>query len=630
MKMELILKDVRYMPSISRNLISYGLLEKAGCTYEGGGFRIEFFKDGQRVITGNCRDGLYYLQGKMSISEVNISKAEPDMTKLWHSRLGHMSVTNMNVLSIEKYIQVKEMDKLDFCESCVLRKSHKQSFPTAKHTTKAILDYVHSDLWGSPTTPESLGGCKYFISFIDDFSKKVWVYFLKTKDEAFERFKEWKEAVENQTGKKIKCLRTDNGLEFCNSRFDGLCRESGLRRHRTCTYTPQQNGVSERMNRTIMDKVRSMLAETGLGSEFWAEATSTAVYLINRTPNSTIGFKLPEELWSGQKPDLSHLRRFGCSAYVHTIQEKTSPRAIKGTFVGYPFGVKGYRVWIEEEGKCVTSRNVVFHEEEVFKDTMETKNAKSKEKASSVSEEDKKGKRVTFSDDLIRGPSQNSFESAETSGQGGDISDSDISEDFDPESTELPDTDSESSQDEENESGQNVQSLDEYVLARDRVRRKNVKPPSRFDDTNLLAYALIVADELEIEEPKSYKEAMECKENFFWKEAAKEEMFSLEKNGTWALVERPKNQKRVGCKWIFKLKPGIPGVEDRRFKGRVVAKGYSQKEGIDYNEIFFPVVKHVSIRILLSIVVNLDYELEQMDVKTAFLHGELEERILME
>lgn len=177
MKMELILKDVRYMPSISRNLISYGLLEKAGCkagcTYEGGGFRIEFFKDGQRVITGNCRDGLYYLQGKVSISEVNISKAEPDMTKLWHSRLGQMSVTNMNVLSIEKYIQVKEMDKLEFCESCVLRKSHKQSFPTAKHTTKAILDYVHSDLWGSPTSPESLGGCKYFISFIDDFSKKV-------------------------------------------------------------------------------------------------------------------------------------------------------------------------------------------------------------------------------------------------------------------------------------------------------------------------------------------------------------------------------------------------------------------------------------------------------------------------
>uniref|UniRef100_A0A1J3ITH4 Retrovirus-related Pol polyprotein from transposon TNT 1-94 n=1 Tax=Noccaea caerulescens TaxID=107243 RepID=A0A1J3ITH4_NOCCA len=261
-----------------------------------------------------------------------------------------------------------EIGELGFCESCVLGKSHKQSFSKAKHTTKGILEYVHSDLWGSPSTPESLGGAKYFISFIDDYSKKLWVYFLRTKDEAFNKFKEWKEAVESHTEKRIKCLRKDNGLEFCNTLFDDLCRRSGIKRHRTCTYTPQQNGVLERMNRTIMDKVRSMLAETGLGQEFWAEVTATAVYLINRTPNSTIGFQLPEERWSGQKPDLTHLRRFGCTAYVHTIQEKISPRAVKGTFLGYPFGVKGYRVWLPEEGKCTTSRNVVFREDEVYKD----------------------------------------------------------------------------------------------------------------------------------------------------------------------------------------------------------------------------------------------------------------------
>lgn len=569
----------------------------------------------------------------MSRAEVNITKAEPDMTKLWHSRLGHMSVSNMNVLIKEKYIHLKEMDKLEFCESCVLGKSHKQSFPTAKHTTNAILDYVHSDLWGSPSTPESLGGCKYFVSFIDDFSKKVWVYFLRTKDEAFEKFKDWKEAVENQTGKRIKCLRTDNGLEFCNTKFDELCRKSGLRRHRTCTYTPQQNGVSERMNRTIMDKVRSMLSETGLGQEFWAEATSTAVYLINRTPNSTIGFKLPEEVWSGRKPDLSHLRRFGCSAYVHTIQEKTSPRALKGTFVGYPFGVKGYRIWMEDEGKCVTSRNVVFHEDEVFKDVKSQGDSNTQEKDKMNLENKKKGKRVSFRSDLIQGPSSQSFEVGESSGQGGGSQESDESEDFDAEDIELDTAGSEgsvSSDEEDKSSEQRNQSLDEYVLARDRARRKNVKPPSRFEDANLVAYALLVAEELEVEEPKTYKEAMECKERKFWKGAANEEMNSLEKSGTWVLVERPKNQKLVGCKWIFKMKPGIPGVEDKRYKGRVVAKGYSQKEGVDYNEIFSPVVKHVSIRILLSLVVNLDYELEQMDVKTAFLHGELEERILME
>lgn len=252
-------------------------------------------------------------------------------------------------------------------------------------------------MWGSPSTPESLGGCKYFISFIDDFSKKVWVYFLRTKDEAFFKFKEWKEAVESYTEKKIKCLRTDNGLEYCNNQFDELCRTSGIKRHRTCTYTPQQNGVSERMNRTIMDKVRSMLAETGLGHKFWAEATSTAVYLINRTPNST----LDQEVWSGNKPNLSHLRRFGCTAYVHVTQDKTSPRAVKGVFTGYPFGVKGYRVWIPEDLKCTTSRNVVFREDKIYKHTQDHKVTESEGDSVNPEKQTKKSKKkVSFSPSL--------------------------------------------------------------------------------------------------------------------------------------------------------------------------------------------------------------------------------------
>lgn len=114
-----------------------------------------------------------------------------------------------------------------------------------------------------------------------------------------------------------------------------------------------------------------------------------------------------------------------------------------------------------------------------------------------------------------------------------------------------------------------------------------------------------------------------------WNNAANDEMDSLERNHTWDLIEKPKDQKTAGCKWIFKYKSGLHGVEDRRYKGRLVAKGFSQKKGIDYNEIFSPVVKHVTIRLMLSIVVNKDYEIEQLDVKIAFLHGNLDERILM-
>lgn len=148
------------------------------------------------------------------------------------------------------------------------------------------------------------------------------------------------------------------------------------------------------------------------------------------------------------------------------------------------------------------------------------------------------------------------------------------------------------------------------MLARDKVRRQNIRPPSRYEDANLVAYALSVADDIEKEELKSYQEGQRSRDKRLWNNASDDEMDSLRRNHTWDLIEKPKRQKTVGCKWLYKYKLGIPGVEDRRHKTRLVAKGYSQKEGIYYNEIFSPVVKHVSIRIMIYIVVNRDYELE--------------------
>ena len=258
--------------------------------------------------------------------ETSVVRADVNLTNIWHSRLRHMSLKNMNLLVKGGYLDSKEVHTLDFCEECVLGKSHKQSFLEGKHTTKGILEYIHSDLWGSVSNEPTLSGCRYFLTFIDDYSRKVWIRFLRSKDEVFENFSEWKALVENQTKKKIKCLRTDNGLEFCNNQMDKLCQDSGIKRHRTCVYTPQQNGVAERMNRTIADKIRCMLAETGLEKKFWAEAASTAVYLINRSPSASLRFQIPEEVWSGSKVDYSHLRRFGCVAYVHRTEDKLSPR----------------------------------------------------------------------------------------------------------------------------------------------------------------------------------------------------------------------------------------------------------------------------------------------------------------
>ena len=173
------------------------------------------------------------------------------------------------------------------------------------------------------------------------------------------------------------------------------------------------------------------------------------------------------------------------------------------------------------------------------------------------------------------------------------------------------------------------QQLETYNLARDRQRRM-IRPPQRFGHADLICYALNTAEEVEHEEPKSYKEAIKSKDKTLWLEAMKEELYSLSKNQTWTLVERPKNQRVVGCRWLFKRKEGISGSDQPRYKARLVAKGYSQVQGVDFNEIYSPVVKHCSIRIILSLVAQFDLELEQLDVKTAFLHGDLEETIYMD
>ena len=170
--------------------------------------------------------------------------------------------------------------------------------------------------------------------------------------------------------------------------------------------------------------------------------------------------------------------------------------------------------------------------------------------------------------------------------------------------------------------------LDNYQLARDREIRV-VKLPKRYGIADLISYALMVANEVTGEEPESYNQVMNSKDKMKWLNVMKEEMTSLKENNTWVLVQRPAGRRLVGCKWIFKLKEGIAGSESVRYKTRLVAKGFTQKEGIDFNEVFSPVVKHFSIRVLLVITTYLDLELDQMDVKTAFLHGNLEEEILM-
>ncbi|KAJ4710294.1 Retrovirus-related Pol polyprotein from transposon TNT 1-94 [Melia azedarach] len=413
---------------------------------------------------------------------------------------------------------------------------------------------------------------------------------MSHKSEAFKNFRQWKALVENQTGKKIKRLRTDNGLEFCWSEFDEFCKNEGIARHHTVRDTPQQNGVAERMNQTLLERARCMLSNAELTRRFWAEAVSTACYLINRGPHTGINLKNPFEVWSGKPADYSNLRAFGCTVYYHVNEGKLEPRAKKGVFVGYGDGVKGYRIWSPSEKRVILSRNVVFDENSMFNPIV---------KSIVVSENGSIEKQVEQQVTLDESEPQH--------------------KDQHPQSESEP-------------SGSSLPVASQHSLALNRSKRANYGiPPKRYGFEDMVAYALQVAEEVDTNsnEPSTYKEAVTCTESTQWLAAMGDEMESLHKNQTWELTKRPRDRKIVTCKWVYKKKEGETSVEGIKYKARVVARGFTQREGVDYNEIFSPVVRHTSIRVLLAIVAHKDLELEQLDVKTTFLHGELEEEIYM-
>ena len=186
------------------------------------------------------------------------------------------------------------------------------------------MELIHSDVCG-PMSSTSLSGYVYYVSFIDDYSCKTWVYFLKSKDEVLRKFKEFKALVENLSEQKIKILRSDNGGEYTSNEFGSFCRDVGIKRELTTPYNPQQNGVVERKNRTIIKAVKTVIHDQDLPMCLWAEVAMTAVYVQNQLSHSALRYKTPEEIFTGKKPEVSHLKIFAAQyLYIYRKRKETS------------------------------------------------------------------------------------------------------------------------------------------------------------------------------------------------------------------------------------------------------------------------------------------------------------------
>lgn len=566
------MRNVRHIPGIKRNLIAIGQLDDDGYDIKFGGGAWKIVK-GAMVVAQGLKKGTLYMTD-IKHGSIGVAAAHSD-AELWHCRLGHMSEKGMKHLcSKGKLPGLKTVD-MDLCEDCVFGKQKRVSFAKGGRTLKEHkLELVHSDLWG-PAPVTSLGGASYYMTFIDDATRKLWVYFLKQKSEAFEVFKKWRARVETETGLRVKCLRSDNGGEYELAEFKKYCADNGIRMEKTVRGTPQQNGVAERMNRTLNERARCMRLKCGLPKMFWAEAVNTAAFLINRGPSVALEKGIPEEAWRGKEVNLSYLKVFGCVSYVHidaTARSKLDAKSVKCTFIGYGGDDYGYRFWDDQNRVVIRSRDVVFNEQVLYKDRLGASN-------------------TAGVDTRVK----------------------------DPKTVELDVSNSGEEKILENE----VPSEEEPRTPEPTLRRssREHRAPDRYSPA--LHYLLLT----DSGEPECYAEAVKSVDSSKWELAMDDEMDSLKSNNTWDLVELPKGKKALHNKWVYRIKEEADG--SKRYKARLVVKGFQQKEGVDYTDIFSPVVKLTTIRMVLSIVAAENLLLEQMDVKTAFLHGDLEEDIYM-
>ncbi|GBE78927.1 predicted protein [Sparassis crispa] len=568
---------------------------------------------------------------------------------LWHRRFAHHNYADVQKMIREELVTGLMLDSKQqpdpICEPCLAGKMHANPFPTSDSHASKPLELIHTDVHG-PLPVCTHSGYRYWITFIDDYSRFRVVLLLKAKSEAFDAFKQYKAYAENLLEAKIKAVQDDKGGEYMSNAFIQFTQEAGIERRHTTRNRPQQNGVAERANRTMDNDITAMLAESKLPPSFWGECIASMVHVWNRLPTAVVKGATPYELWYKRKPDVSHLRVWGCTAYVHVQKDQRiglGPHMQKCVFIGYPAGYKGWKFYNPDTKKTIISERADF-DERYFP-----------------------GLKCT--PDIPPPPSM-SFPPADiiplpvapVPGQdlGGDgahvpnpipgpvASEADPPAPPAPPAPEHPVTPPPPDPSEHHRvpTPPPFEPIDHRPIAQRRVPR-NIRPtwkmrtsPPPMQDAESEDELDVIdadADFVEVQfaglsagaDPRTYKQAMGSPDADKWQQAANEEIMSLMANNTWDIVPLPPGKRAIGSGWVFKVKHNADGSVER-YKGRLVAKGHSQRPGFDYTEVFAPTFRQPALRLILALAAAEDLELHSVDISSAFLNGDLEEEIYMQ
>nr|ABF97883.1 retrotransposon protein, putative, unclassified [Oryza sativa Japonica Group] len=577
----------------------------SGCTQHMTGDRAMFTTF---EVGGNEQEKVTF--GDNSKGKVIGLVAKTSLGWLWHRRLAHVGMNQLSKLSKRDLVVGLKDVKFEKDKLCSAYQAGKQV--ACSHPTKSImstsrpLELLHMDLFG-PTTYKSIGGNSHCLVIVDDYSRYTWVFFLHDKSIVAELFKKFAKRAQNEFSCTLVKIRSDNGSEFKNTNIEDYCDDLGIKHELSATYSPQQNGVVERKNRTLIEMARTMLDEYGVSDSFWAEAVNTACYATNRLYLHRLLKKTSYELIVGRKPNVAYFRVFGCKCYIYrkgVRLTKFESWCDEGFLLGYASNSKAYRVYNKNKGIVEETANVQFDE-------------------TNGSQEGHENLDDVGDEGLMRAMKHMSI---------GDVKLIEVEDKPSTSTQNEPSTSASPSQaqvevEEEKAQDPPMPPRIHTALSKDHPIdqvlgdiSKGVQTRSRV--ASICEHYSFVS----CLEPKHVDEAL-CDPD--WMNAMHEELNNFARNKVWTLVERPRDHNVIGTKWVFRNKQDENGLVVRN-KARLVAQGFTQVEGLDFGETFAPVTRLEAIRIFLAFASCFDIKLFQMDVKSAFLNGEIAELVFVE
>ena len=691
------MENVLWVPRLDSNLLSIKALNRKGLSILFRPEGVEITRDGTSVATGFFKGNMFLLRNSEVALETGVQedqeeqkeqeeqevpqevqtrelvgtqrsepRAGPSKSKseqgkisaylLWHSRLGHVSARRIQLLSKKipeagKAIDIEGtplsfFDKVE-CSVCNYTKMTRAVYRVPPRRVDRKLGRAYSDVWG-PYRITSLNGYRYFINFVDEFTRKSWLELMKSRKEVQGKVLEWKKVAEVDSGETLAKLRTDNAKEF--EHMANNLRKEGVVMEFTTPHTPEENGMAERLNRTIIQMARAMLHWAELPKTFWGEAAKTANYLRNVLPLAN-NQPSPDEQWYGYAPVIDHIRTFGCLVHAHVpsaSRAKLDRVSFQGIFVGY-HSHHQFRIYNPK------SRRIGWHTSVKFlEDTPGGTLLKPPTKPEQW-ESDQENQSDDDSDDSDQNESSQSHHSPSSGPTGRITHGQSLGEDV-PEAVGdrevVPLTDPNNS-----DKGADVlpntpkigtvRSSDapkskrqgKTLVQKSKPKGREIEQPIRRSTRTTKPYDRYAFDNEQgrsainnlrrIPEPRTFQEAIHCQYKRWWIISIKDELHALIANGTWIIVRLPPDRRAITSKWVFKVKYTPTGLVDR-FKARLVARGFTQKYGFDYEETFSPTLRMESLRMLLSLAIRFGLYVEQMDVPNAYLRGDLDEEVYME